>query len=86
VLELKQAADPSLSRSAAPSSDPIASPPSADDRHGGGVRARAIQRACTTTVAHQAGHSRAATMLCFQVFLDVFQTCCKLMFQVFQLF
>jgi hypothetical protein len=49
-----------------------------------GVRARTIQRAYATAVSYQVGHGRAA-MLCFKCFWT-FLTCCKLMFQVFQLF
>jgi hypothetical protein len=47
------------------------------------VWARTIQQACATAVAHQLGRSWPHIDAVFQVFLDDFQTCCKLMFQVF---
>ena len=49
------------------------------------VRTHTIQRACATAVAHQVGHGRTA-MLYFKCFWMLFQTCCKPMFQVFQMY
>ena len=85
MLGFKQAADPSLPRSAAPSPDPTASPPSTNGRHGGGVRVRIVQRACATTVAHQVGHGRAA-MLCFKCFWTFFRHVASLCFKCFSCF